>query len=292
MRGIKMSDTNNNSNNNGQGNTNNNTSGDGTTNNNNQATSPTAEQIKEMITKAVEDARKAEKDKLYDKIKNLEADVKVLQTDKGDIAKELNIAKEDLKKLTNNNTTPAGADATPAGTNPAVTNPANPPVTDSPKMQELEGTVTGLANIVKELNEQLKKRDLDNKKAQEEEVKSYRAGIITKNAIPEKLAKLIPSTTKQDVDEAVDSLIQEFAGMLKQVPSAGQEDKSHSGSLLTGNTRPKVSNPANPGFANLNISANDISQMTNEDFKKFREDNQGMFSGGMSFGFQRMTQRK
>lgn len=292
--------TNNNNNNNEPNNTNNNNNSQEPTpnnnNNSNQSTGLTAEQVKAMVAEAVETARKAEKDKLYDKIKTLEADLKAAQGSNTTLTKDLAEAKEALEKLNNQSSNTNGGNTQPQNNN---TNTQTPQKDPSPapaqpdgKVQELETTVKGLADMVKDLTEQLKKKDLDDKKSKEERLNAYREEQIKSKGLPEKIAKLIPNTSKKDIDEAIQAVIEDFSEVLKSIPTASSTGKQHSGSLLTGNTRPKITNPANPSFTNLNISVNDIAEMSNEDYAEFREKNQGMFSGGQSFGFQRMTQRK
>lgn len=290
---MAINNSNNNNESNNTNNNNNNPGSDPNNNNNNNQNNLTLEDVKKMVTDAVEAARKSEKDKLYEKIKGLEGDIKTLKDANKSLSDDLDSKKKELEKLDKNN------NANDDSTNTNNTNNTNnnndegtKPAPGDSKVQELEGTVKGLTDLVRKLNDKLDQQDKDNKKSKEEEIKEYRDKQIKSKAIPEKLAKLIPSTSKKDIDEAVSSIIDEVSSVVKSVSGGKVDNKIHSGSLLTGNKRPKVTNPANPTLSNLSVTADDIAQMSNEDFVKFREENQGMFSGGQTLGYQRMVQRK
>lgn len=256
--------------------------------------------IQAVIIKAIEDARSSEKDKLYSRIQKLEEENSTLKNSSkdSDIVKKENLdlssklttlgeqiadlqtkinAQEDTKKKTKEEEQVTKEEDTKGGGEVKMKDKV---------IEDLVATVGALTEKIEKSEHSFEERlqkamsSVEQKQTQKE-IDAYRENAI--QGLPANIAKLVPSTSVEDINTSITAIQTDLLGIVAQNMPKG------SGSLLGGNRVPFTPNPSLGGISTPTVDQ--IQNMNQEQYTKFREENAQLFNGGQRSGFSGGTLR-
>lgn len=232
--------------------------------------------IKEFLNQQLQAVRQQEKDKLYATLDEYKRENSELRHQ----LKELRTQLEELQK--NSNQQNQQEPEAPKGDNEVKDQKTNE---GAPESQQ-PAVPSELADLIKQLQEQVKSVAEEVKKdkriREQEELRRYREQAIARAQLPEHFHSLIPETSKDSIDKAINSVLE---GLRAVSPPPVPQQRT-SGSLLTSGARVPSAPNTTLGIQNQEITPELVASWTPEQYQEFRKNNPHMFSGGQRTGFQ------